>query len=474
MWSPHQNKHSGLSGTVWSKLEWYQKDAVQKALKVKTLALFMEQGTGKTWVAGGVIEQLVSPSFTGIVVANLNNLDTTWFTFVRTHLPQIKLCKSLKHFKVAKTPKLLVTHYEGLKSSIKWLRKQSLTLIAYDEAQRLKTRSTQQSRDAAKLAGCAPYKMILTGTPIEEYPLDLWAQFRFLKPGLLGLAWKDFARQFMTNPIDFKKYRPGSFKFRRAIASGLIKKPEFNFKKLPQFLDLIRPYSLRVDASVLGLEDMTIEPTPVDLLGYQRRLYDEMDQNFLINRRRLKVTASLTITQIGKLQQLSGGFVYDDRDQLHYVGRAKLRKTKYLLKRSTGPWLVFCKYRPEIDMLASELKGQYNFKVIHGGIKKADRVAIVRSFQSGKLDGLICQLKTGGVGLDLYASNYVVCYSISHSRIDFEQLRKRVHRRGQTRAVRLFLLYGVGTIDENLIEIVSRKNRSSDRTLTPLIQRRRS
>ena len=472
MLSSARSKLFELSGAVWQQLEWYQQDAVRMALSVKTLALFMEQGTGKTWVAGGVIEQLVSPSFIGIVVANLNNIDTTWYTFVRERLPQVKLCKSIAHFKVAQAPKLLVIHYEGLKPVVKWLRKQKATFIAYDEAQRLKARGTQQSRDAAKLTNCAPFKLIMTGTPIEEHPTDLWAQFRFLRPGLLGHKWKDFTARYMTHQIDFKKYRPGSYEFRRAIAAGLIKPPEFDFNKLPQLINTIRPYSLRIDASVLKLKPMTIEPVPVELLGYQRKLYDQMERRFMIDNKRLKVSAPLTITQIGKLQQLAGGFVYDDEEQLHYIGRAKLRKTCYLLKHSTGPWLVFCKYRPEIDMLADELAGKYKFEVIRGGVKKKDRASIVRAFQAGELDGLICQVKTGGVGLDLYASNYVVCYSISHSRIDFEQLRKRTHRRGQKRAVRLFLLYGVDTIDEDIVADVNRKNRSSDRTLTPLIQRR--
>lgn len=463
-----RSKQSELSGHVWQKLERYQKDAAWLALKAKTFALFMEQGTGKTWVAGGVIEQLITPSFTGIVVANLNNIDTTWYTFVREHLPQVRLCKSFAHFLKAPSPKLLVIHYEGVKPIIKKLRKLSLSLILYDEAQRLKARGTRQSKDAAMLRNSAPYKLILTGTPIEEHPIDLWAQFRFLNPGVLGDRWQDFAREYMTAPIDFRKYKPGTFEFRKAMAIGTIKKPEFNWKKLPQLIEAIAPYSLRVGAEVLGLKPMTIIPTPVDLLGYQGKLYEEMERSMLIDRRELKVAAPLTITQIGKLQQLCGGFIFDDDGQLHYVGRAKLRKAKTLFKRREGPCLIFCKYRPEIDLLQRELSPGHRIEVIYGKVKKKDRAAIVRRFQANELDGLICQIKTGGVGLDLFASSYVICYSVGHSQIDFSQMKKRVHRRGQTKAVRLFLLYGVGTVDEDIAEDIWRKGRSSDRVLIPL------
>lgn len=472
MLSTARSKLSELSGHVWRKLDWYQKDAARKALRVKTCALFMEQGTGKTWVAGAVIEQLIGPSFTGLVVANLNNIDTTWYTFVREHLPQLKLCKSWAHFKVAKAPKLLVLHYEGLKPIVKKLRKLKLTLIAYDEAQRLKERGTRQSRDAALLRNCAPHKLILSGTPIEENPTDLWAQFRFLNPSVLGDRWADFAAEFLTEPPDFRKYRPGTFEFRKAMATGAIKKQEFRFDMLPELIERIEPYTVRIDASVLKLKEMTKEMVPVLMFGDQRRVYEDMETRMVSKLRTMKTTAELKITQIGKLQQVCGGFIFDDNEQLHYLGRAKLRKTKYLVRRRTGPCVIFCKYRPEIELLEEGLAELGSVAVIRGSVKKKDRAAIVRDFQAGKIDILICQVKTGGVGIDLYRSNYAICYSLTHSRIDFEQLTRRVQRRGQKRAVRLFLLYVPGTVDEDIMAGVWRKNRLTNRVLTQLIQRR--
>lgn len=472
MLSTPRNRPSELSGHVWQKLEGYQKDAAIVALRVKTCALFMDPGTGKTWVTGAIIEQLITPYFTGLVVANLNNLDTTWYSFVREHLPQVKLCKSFAHFMVARSPKLLVLHYEGVKPLIKKLKKLRLTLIAYDEAQRLKARGTRQSRDASLLRNCAPYKLILSGTPIEEDPVDLWAQFRFLNPSVLGDRWADFAEEFMTEPPDFKKYRPGTFEFKRAMAMGTIKKQEFRFDKLPQLIERIGPYTVRIDASVLKLKALTKVMVPVLMFGDQRKVYDEMEQRMVTKLGTMKTTAELRITQIGKLQQVCGGFIFDDSDRLHYLGRAKLRKTRYLVRRRTGPCVIFCKYRPEVELLEQELVDLGTVAVIQGSVKKKDRATIIRSFQSGKIDILICQVKTGGVGIDLYASNYAICYSLTHSRIDFEQLLRRVQRRGQKRAVRLFLLYVPDTVDEDIMAGVWRKNRLTNRVLTQLIQRR--
>lgn len=474
MWSSRPSKQFKLSGRVWQKLEGYQQEAVQKSLQVKTCALFMEQGTGKTWVAGGIVEQLVAPLFCGVIVVGLNNIDTTWYSFFKEHLPQVKLCKSWDHFRVAACPKVWVIHYEGLNRYVPKLRKMALSLIVYDESQRLKARGTRQSRDAAKLRNCAEFKMILSGTPIEEQPIDLWAQFRFLNPSILGDKWKHFSQEYMTDPIDFNKYRPGTFAFRKAMASGEIETPKFDFDKLPQLIEAVAPYSIRVGSEVLGLKTLSVIPTPVAMFGDQRRFYEELESSMAIDHPKLKVTAPLRITQIGKLQQICGGFVFDDEDQLFYLGKAKLRKTKVLVRKRTGPCVIFCKYRPEIDLLHRELSKDYKVALITGQVKRRDRAKIIRDFQAGKVGVIICQVRTGGTGIDLFRSNYVICYSITHSQIDFSQLKKRVHRRGQKRAVKLFLLYVPGTIDEDIVTGIWRKDRLTSRVLTQLMKRRQS
>lgn len=464
---------------IWKQLDGYQKDGVDFAHEVKTSALFYEQGTGKTWITLGLLERIMHEAFIGIMVVPLTNIDSTWEKNIRAEMPELNLCMSWEEFEVAPRPKLWLVHYEGLKPYIKGKRKARqwyYDFIGYDESQRLKGRGSRQSRDATMLRNSAEYKVILSGTPQEADPCDLFAQFRFLAPHVLGERWGDFEREYMVQPDVDPKLHKGSMAWRKAIMKAKVKKAYFNPAKLKKFQRAIGPYTWRVEAAdVLKLKKLSVVHVPVQMYGYQQRVYDHMERHMLVRLKRAKIVAPLKIVQIGKLQQICGGAVKDNDDVIHRVGRAKLRALKRLLKKRTGPAVVFFKFREEMDLVKEELMLQDGLKInqIRGGMKRKDKRQIIEDFQAGKIDVLLVQIRTGSIGIDLFASNYAICYSITHSLIDFLQMIKRLHRRGQLRAVNIFLLYCVGTVDEDINTGIERKERLSRETLTNLIQQRR-
>lgn len=424
----------------------------------------------------GLLERIMHEQFIGIMIVPLINIDSTWEKNIRAEMPWLNLCMSWQEFEVAPRPKLWLVHYEGIKPYVKKkVRKWHYDFIGYDEAQRLKARGSRQSRDATLLRNSAEYKVILSGTPQESDPCDLFAQFRFLAPHVLGERWGDFEREYMVLPDIDPKFRKGSMAWRHALRKATIKKAYFNPAKLEKFQRTIGPYTWRVEAKdVLTLKKLSVIPVPVQMYGYQQRVYDHMERHMLVRLKRAKIVAPLRITQIGKLQQICGGAVRDSDDEVHRVGRAKLRALKRLLKKRTGPTVIFCKFREEIELIQDELElTDLKVKEISGRIKRKLRRPIQDEFQAGKIDVLIVQIRTGSIGIDLFASNYAICYSITHSLIDFLQMIKRLHRRGQLRAVSIFLLYCVGTVDEDINSGIERKERLSRETLTNLIQQRR-
>src|SRR5690606_34933502 len=147
-----------------------------------------------------------------------------------------------------------------------------------------KQRSTLTSRTAAKLADYASFKLILSGTPIDKQPTDLWGQFRFLEPSVFGTRWKDFTDHFLEPVgIDLSKYRYGTPQYARMlrawqIASG---RRKFDNEKLDEFLDRIRPHALRVTKEVLDLPPLRVIEDPVVLVGEQRRVYREVERTMI-------------------------------------------------------------------------------------------------------------------------------------------------------------------------------------------------
>lgn len=474
------------SSIVWDQLDEYQQEAVDFSLDVRTAGLFFEQGTGKTWICGGVIEQLINelPTFAGLLVVPLANLESSWVKFLTKQLPHLTLCRSWDAFKAAPAPKLLLQHFEALKAKryIDKLARFKWTFVGYDEAQRLKNRSSIESRNAAKLRKLAPYKLILTGTPIEENPSDVWAQFRFLAPDVFGTRWKDFEDEFLE-PIDeelkrrFGEARPNSFKWKKLLRDIRIasNKRDFNFDKLDDYLALLKPYVLRVTKGVLNLPPCETKPVFVRLRGRQRELYEELARDMVTSiNDESRITTPLRITQIGRLHQMCGGFVNDDEGYTHEVGRAKLRKLHSIVRRESknGPIVIFCRYLAEVFALEEELIDQYpTIKTLTGRNRK-ERPQLIEEFQAGNIAILICQIKTGGVGIDLFRSCVAIFFSMTYSYIDFEQAAARLHRRGQERAVTLYLLIALDTIDHEIYSAILAKRRITSRVLINFERRR--
>lgn len=478
---PLPSKPLNSSSTLYGKLDDYQQSAVGFCLDRRTAGLFFEQGTGKTWIAGGVIDQLATDGFIGLVVVPLANIETTWETFFKEQLPRCRVARSYEDFKTlcmierdrrVIAPIILLLHYEAVPKHIKWIRKENWTIIVYDEAHRLKDRASLQSRTAAKLRHSAHYKMILSGTPIEKQPQDLWAQFRFLAPEVLGEAYKDFEGEFIEDMPDLglHKMRRGGYQWQQTLRKMQIIKRKLKFRfddKLELFLDRIKPHALRVEArDVLDLPSLTMHRLPVRLLGRQRRIYEALEKTSVAQlNRRTAIVAPLRVSQIMKMQQVCGGHVHDGDGNVHDVGKAKIRRLMALLRRHVPPVVIFCRFLSEIDAIVSRLR-QYRVAVISGQTK--DRAQIQRDFQKGKIDYLVCQIRSGGVGIDLFRACTGIFYSLTYSFIDFDQALKRLHRRGQENPVDIFLIYARGTVDADIYDAILSKRKVTEVVLSRL------
>lgn len=426
---------------VLPQLYSFQSEAVDFCMVRGGSALFFEQGTGKTWVVMGVIEKLAAQLGrppTTLVIVPLANLETTWLNLLNAHIPQA-------------SERTSILNYEAVPPLVKKLRKKRWDLIIYDESQRLKARGSLASRTAKKLADSADKRIILSGTPIEQAPQDLWAQFRFVAPSCFGTRWADFEEEYLR--------RTGYMGYKRKFIGG----------KLEQFLTRIKPYALRVKKSeVLTLPPMHIHKVGVELLGNQRRIYDELEESMATTIGTTEVLADLAITQLVRLQQVCGGFLNTDEGSIN-VGRAKLRRGKILIDRAPKPIVVFAKYLEELWQLQNAL-GNYRLGVISGDTRKT-RSATIEAFQCADIDVLLCQVRTGGVGIDLPQAKSILFYSTTFSFIDWEQALARAHRIGQVNELMVYVLFAKNTVDEDIFLSILNKQSVSEAVLTRLSRR---
>jgi len=460
------------STKLLKQLDEYQVEGVRLALSKKTALLYYEQGTGKTWIATAIAEQLqlkVGSDFSGLFIVPLVNKESTWAALFDRVLDSVMVCRDVEEFiawkKAWATPAILLLHYEEVPPQIKKLKKQRWTLCVYDEAQRLRERGTISSRKAGQLSKCSEYRVVLTGTPLDKSPIELWGQFRFVRPELLG-AFKDFENRFMEplEEIDLSRHRAGSFGRARALKRLMIAKSrrQFDWSKLNEFTALIRPYALRVENTVLDLPDYRIQKHWVQLRGKQRQYHREMEKTWVIEE--IGVSAINKAVRNTKLHQICGGFVIDDEDVVHHVGNAKLSRLRYLMRTLPKPLPIFCAYSAEIAEVA-RLAGPKT-AIIEGGVK--NHREIVERFQSGALDYLIVQNVAGGVGIDLFTASDLVIYSFRESFITFDQIIARVVRRGQENNVTIHLILAEESFDTQPLKSVMSKSQKTKRVLQPL------
>lgn len=478
---PDSLKSPKTPSTLWNALDDYQKNAVEFSASRSGTALFFEQGTGKTWIALGLIEYLDVDN--ALLVVPLTNIESTWAKTIRAQLPQYTICRSWKEFKACSdTKKILLIHYEGLSKFVNQMKRFAFQLVVFDESQRLKNRSSTNSR-LAKRFRHHERRVALSGTPMDKSPIEVWAQMRFVDYKVFGDTWS-------KNPDDFGNkycYRGGfmgkAFIFRTGSGKKAFRKSSKDpviyddIDMMPEYLERLRDVALRVEKKdVLDLPPPKIIEVPVMLLGEQRRLYDQMDSTGIIRVDGQRIMCDMEGVKRMKLQQMTGGFIFDENSEVIRIGKAKERKLNSLITRIKdeydSPIVVFCQFREEIAIIRSVLEKHFKrIGEIHGKIKDKKRTKartdVQDAFQSGKLDAIIVQQKTGGVGVDLFYGFVAIFYSFNHSWIDFAQARDRLDRRGQTNQVYIFLLIAQETIDEDKLLAISSK-----RSLTQAILQR--
>jgi len=473
---------------LFARLSPMQQQGVLAAASVDGFAAFFAQRTGKTWLTCGLIEYRDEKNV--LIVGPKTNLVSTWEKTLHNLLPHYNVFFSLDDlvtYQKAHVKKhgvegyaILLLNYEALPAIIKRIKKRRWNLIVYDEAQRLKARTSKNSRTASTLVRISDHRIALTGTPLDKHPIDLWAIFRFIDPSLLGSNWKTFEVEFLEDLTSgilakMKKAKGQMLRAKLMLQLRIVKnKPKFREDMWDEFIERIKPHTMAVTREDAGMKGAKITYVPVLLLGKQRRAYDQLEKTMVVDiGKKLTITTALKIVRNGKLQQITGGHIKDEEGRTRLVGAAKIRKLEHLLKRHKPPIAIFAKHTYDIEMIL-EVLADYSDRVgvVWGRVKdgkvKKPRTETIEAFQRGELDFIVCQQRTGGVGVDLFKARKAFVYSMGHSWIDYDQMISRLDFLNQTEAAEFFLLFAVETIDEDIITALKEKRSVSEVTLERL------
>lgn len=324
-------------------------------------------------------------------------------------------------------------------------------LIICDESQRIKTHDSEQSKAMHELGGQAPYKMILSGTPVQNEAVDIWSQYRFLDPTIFG-----------TNFYVFRN--------RYAIMGGFNRKQIVAYRDLDQLIQKEHSIAYRVTKEeALDLPDQTFENRYITMSSAERSVYNKLRRDSYAELADGgTITATTVLTKLLRLQQYTGGFlVEDDATKPKLVSKGKLDALADILQdyvvEGKKKLVIFARFLPEvheIERLTAKLLTPHRMKAvaIYGEIRKEDRGAIVQQFQTDPATMVfIGQIDTAGTGITLTAADTCVYYSLSYNYATYSQSLSRIHRIGQHHPCTYIHLIVEHSVDQQILQALSKK-----------------
>lgn len=320
-------------------------------------------------------------------------------------------------------------------------------MIICDESQRIKTHDAQQSKAMHQLGDLARYKLILSGTPVQNNAVDLYSQYRFLDPTVFGSNFYKFRNRF-------------------CVMGGFNRRQIVNYKDLDLLIKKEHSIAYRVTKKeALDLPEQTFETRYITLTPSEKKLYNTLKKESATELANGEtISASTVLTKLLRLQQFTGGFVIaDGGEKPQQIGSGKINALEDIVDDyvidSGKKLVIFARFRAELDLIQKLLdKKKLKYGVIYGDIKLSDRGEIVKDFQENEETKVfLAQIDTAGLGITLTAADTCVYYSVNFNYAAYSQSLARIHRIGQRNTCTYIHLTTKGTVDELIMKALHKK-----------------
>ncbi|MED7789272.1 DEAD/DEAH box helicase [Francisella sp. 19X1-34] len=408
-----------------------------------------DMGLGKTiqTLANLIIEKNNKPEHPSIIIAP-TSLVANWAMEAEKFAPSLKVLvlhgdKRQEHFDKLNDYDVVITSYPLVIRDQEILKEYKFNYIILDEAQIIKNHKAKVTRLIYDLK--SKHRLCLTGTPLENHLGELWSQFRFLAPGLLGTTDK-FKRLFQT-PIE----KHNDISRRNALANR------------------IKPFLLRRTKSqvAIDLPPKTEIIKTTSLEGPQRDVYESirlaMDKKVreAISKQGLQKSHIIVLDALLKLRQTC----CDPRLlKIKSAAKAHGHSAKLNLLMELIPSMIeegrkillFSQFTSMISLIEQELNSKsIEYVKLVGSTK--DRATPIKKFQEGNIPVFLISLKSGGVGLNLTAADTIIHYDPWWNPAVENQATDRAHRIGQDKPVFVYKLVTEGTVEETILEMQQKK-----------------
>lgn len=356
-----------------------------------------------------------------------------WFT--SKEIPRV-----MRHgiSRITHSPRWTVQNYEAV-TRLKPYELDRFDCVVADESVRIKEPQTKLTKFFIQNFRSAKKRIILSGNPAPNSPLEYYSQMQFLQNEWMGCD-------------NFWKYR---HKYFGSDIQG------WNWWVRASAKDVIR-IELQKSASILTRRQVGVENKKV----YQKRVvempeslkkqYRMMEKKFVMelpDGRRLET--KYILPQLSYLQQMAGGHILKEE-----MSSFKINELVELMmgELKNEPVLVWCRFRWEIEnIIAMLLKKKILCSFIHGGVPLGERKKIQEKFQNGEIQVLVMQTQTGKYGLNLSRADTAIYYSNTLVPDDRNQSEMRIEHNSKHTPLLIIDLVTKDTIDEQILRSLQSK-----------------
>jgi superfamily II DNA or RNA helicase len=390
--------------------------------------------------------RLTSPA---LVIAP-TSLMTNWMEEAARFAPSLKVLllqgkERMELFDQIDGADIVLTTYALLPRDEEKLREHQYHLVILDESHYIKNTRSKAAQTAGSLN--ARHRLCLSGTPLENHLGELWSQFHFLLPGLLGDE-KTFNSQF-RHPIERQDDPVRRTLLNRRIKPFLLRRTKDHVaKELPEKTEMIR----RIELS--GPQRDLYETVR---LAMDKKVREEIDRKGVARSQIVILEALLKLRQVCCDPRLVKAM--PSRKNTAAVS-AKLTDLMQMIDDLLGEGrkiLVFSQFTSMLALIEEELQARnIRYALLTGETR--DRSAQVAAFQQGAVPIFLISLKAGGVGLNLTAADTVIHYDPWWNPAAENQATDRAWRIGQDKPVFVYKLIAKGTLEEKIQLLQQKKS----------------
>ena len=426
----------------------YQRAAIDWILSRPNCGLFLEMGLGKTVITLTAVKELLEDFAVTkvLVVAPLRVAATVWAeeTAKWDHLAGLRCSKVLGSRQEREAAlradadiyiinreniPWLVTHQATLK---KW----PFDMLVLDELSSFKSPKTERFKSLRRVLPATHRVVGLTGTPSPNGLIDLWSQIYLLDQGeRLG--------RFVTNYRNkwfIAGQRNGSIVYSWVPAKGA---PEEIYSRISDIC-----MSMKAE-DYLRMPDRNDITYPVSLNFKAQRAYETMERDLVLPIAGEAITAQNAAVLTGKLLQLANGAIYTEERQYIPLHDAKLDALEDLIEAANGePVLVYYSFQHDAERIMQRFPDARRL------VTPQD----VTDWNAGKIPMLIAHPASAGHGLNLQAGGHIIVwFGLTWSLELYQQANARLYRQGQGKPVTIYHVITKGTVDEEVLKVLTGK-----------------